>query len=158
MTYYGKYRAKVTDLGDPEQRGRIRVECPSVLGTSKSSWCEPCSPVAYDGGGDFCMPKVGDTVWVEFEEGDANKPIWVGNWWSKSKSPISYGSVADIRVIEYHGAKITMSGGAMTITAGGVTLSLSKGVCSISGALVVNGSTINLNGGDVSITGTINLN
>lgn len=38
--FYGKYRAKVVDVNDPERRGRIRVQCPAVLGIYKSAWCE----------------------------------------------------------------------------------------------------------------------
>ena len=85
--YYGKYRAIVVDINDPEQRGRIRVMCPKVLGKAKSGWCEPCIPVAYDFGGDFALPKISEFVWVEFESGDVNKPVYTGGLWSKSKSP-----------------------------------------------------------------------
>lgn len=46
--FYGKYRAKVVDVNDPERRGRIRVQCPAVLGIYKSAWCEPCIPYATD--------------------------------------------------------------------------------------------------------------
>jgi len=58
-TYYGKYRAEVVDVNDPEQRGRIRVQCPKVLGSAKSAWCETCVPVAGDDEGDFCLPASG---------------------------------------------------------------------------------------------------
>ena len=85
--YYGKYRAKVVDIHDPEKRGRIRVMCPKVLGNAKSAWCEPCIPIAYDLGGDFALPKVGEFVWVEFEAGNANKPIYIGGLWSTDKTP-----------------------------------------------------------------------
>lgn len=85
--YFGKYRAKVVDIRDPEQRGRIRVMCPKVLGNAKSAWCEPCIPIAYDLGGDFALPKVGEFVWVEFEAGNPNKPIYTGGLWSTAKSP-----------------------------------------------------------------------
>jgi hypothetical protein len=115
--YFGKYRAIVAGLDDPEERGRIRVECPRVLGDGMSAWCEPCSPVAYDGGGDFCLPKIGDAVWVEFEGGSPQQPIWVGGWWGEKKTPLDgYGGKDSVRVIEYGGAKIVMSGGKITIT------------------------------------------
>jgi hypothetical protein len=114
--YFGKYRARVVDLGDPEERGRIRVECPRVLGDGKSPWCEPCVPVAYDGGGDFCLPKLGDTVWVEFEGGNPQQPIWVGGWWGEGKTPLGgYAGSGGTRVIEYAGARITMKDGGIAI-------------------------------------------
>ncbi len=107
--YYGKYRAIVVDIKDPEKRGRIKVKCPKVLGEYKSSWCEPCIPVAYDRGGDFCLPKVGETVWIEFEEGEVDKPIYVGSWWSTQKTLIPedyYVNSPIMRTIEFDGGKI----------------------------------------------------
>lgn len=85
--FYGKYRAKVVDIRDPEKRGRIRVMCPKVLGNAKSAWCEPCIPIAYDLGGDFALPKIGEFVWIEFEAGNADKPIYIGGLWSTDKTP-----------------------------------------------------------------------
>jgi phage baseplate assembly protein gpV len=122
--YVGKYRAIVEKIDDPEQRGRIRVQCPKVLGTGVSNWCEPCSPVAYDSGGDFALPPVGETVWVEFEEGDSNKPIWVGGWWSKQKTP-SVPYSADVRVIEWKGTSLIIKVGdsSITLTKTGIVIS-----------------------------------
>ena len=114
--YYGKYRAKVVDVQDPQKRGRIRVMCPKVLGEAKSSWCEPCVPVAYDNGGDFAIPKVGEFVWVEFEEGDYNKPIYTGGLWSSYNSP-SPSYETDTRLITWGSCKIAMTKDSVSITA-----------------------------------------
>lgn len=125
--FYGKYRAKVVDVNDPEKRGRIRVQCPYVLGESKSPWCEPCIPVAYDLGGDFYVPPIGDTVWVEFESGDSSKPIWVGGWWSTEKSPLKdYSKVGKVRVIEFDGCKIEMEKDLITITNGSAVIKMDR--------------------------------
>lgn len=82
--FFGKYRAKVTNNKDLDpvngKMGRIKVKCPSVLGDSESNWCMPCFPYAGNNIGHIFIPNVGDTVWIEFEEGDPDKPIWVGNW------------------------------------------------------------------------------
>jgi phage baseplate assembly protein gpV len=87
--YFGKYKAQVVDSYDEkEQRGRVRVKCPTVLGDDMSGWCEPCFTSTNDLSGDFSLPTVGETVWVEFEEGDPNKPIWIGNWHSENKTPL----------------------------------------------------------------------
>lgn len=126
--YYGKYRAKVVDVNDPHQRGRIRVMCPRVLGDAKSSWCEPCVPVAYDYGGDFAIPKVGEFVWVEFEEGDSNKPIYTGGLWSAFKSPSpSYST--ETRLITWGNCKIVMTGSSVSITAPSVTVNGKNVAC-----------------------------
>lgn len=123
--YYGKYRAKVQNVNDPEKRGRIRVLCPKVLGEAVSNWCEPCIPVAYNFGGDFAIPKVGETIWVEFEAGDVNKPIWTGGWWCKNGAPPNPYSTS-IRFIEWNGCTIKMWG-KDTKTGAKATIELSVG-------------------------------
>ena len=87
--FFGKYRATVVDIADPTKSGKIKVQCPKVIGEGKSGWALPCLPFANDTGGTLFMPKVGDLVWVEFEEGDANKPIWVGSFWKDGKNPVT---------------------------------------------------------------------
>lgn len=112
----GKFRAQVVDVNDPNRQGRIKVSCPRVLGSSVSAWCLPCIPNALDDVGDYFLPKVGESVWVEFEEGDINKPIWTGGWYSPNKIPISSRERLDQkRVIAYNGNTITMSDGEITI-------------------------------------------
>src|ERR1700730_5219295 len=79
--YYGKYRGTVVLNVDPELRGRIVCEVPDVLGLVPSSWCEACAPLAGPPGapmGVYLVPPIGAGVWVEFEHGDPNKPIWSG--------------------------------------------------------------------------------
>lgn len=114
--YYGKYRAKVVDVNDPQQRGRIRVVCPKVLGGAKSSWCEPCVPVAYDNGGDFALPRLNEFVWVEFEEGNPSYPIYTGGLWSSYNSP-SPSYSPDTRLITWGNCKITMTKNTVSIEA-----------------------------------------
>ena len=82
--HYGKYRGVVVDNADPEQLGRLKVRVPSVLRDATTSWASPCAP--YGGlaeQGLFLIPDVGAEVWVEFEEGNLDLPIWVGTFWSK---------------------------------------------------------------------------
>lgn len=127
--YYGKYKAFIVDTNDPDKRGRIKVKCPSVLGEALSNWCEPCVPIAYDYGGDFVIPKVGEAVWVEFEEGNINKPIYTGGWWSTNTAPNKEYD-PDVRIIEWNGCKITMSGkddnAVLTLSAGGSSITVSR--------------------------------
>ena len=120
-SFFGKYRAQVVDVQDPQYRGRIRVMCPRVLGTAKSSWCEPCVPVAYDKGGDFAIPKIGEFVWVEFEEGNPNKPIYTGGLWSNYNSPSPHYDV-DTRLISWGECKIIISVNSVDIVAPNVTI------------------------------------
>jgi len=83
--FYGKYRATVVDNSDPEKRGRLKLKIPSVLGNDVvSGWALPCAP--YGGAADqgfYFIPEVDAAVWVEFEAGLLDYPIWVGTFWSK---------------------------------------------------------------------------
>ena len=83
--FYGKYRGFVVDNADPEKLGRLKVKVPSVLGNEVvTGWALPCS--AYGGGtncGMLFIPERDDGVWIEFEEGDLEFPVWVGTFWSK---------------------------------------------------------------------------
>lgn len=79
--YYGKYRGKVENNIDPMQLGRIQVSAPAVLGDGTLSWAMPCTPYAGSGVGFFAIPPVGANVWVEFEGGDPDYPIWAGCFW-----------------------------------------------------------------------------
>ena len=81
---YGKYRGTVVDNMDPEKRGRLKLRIPSVLADQDSDWALPCLP--YGGlnqQGLFVIPDIDAQVWVEFEEGDINRPIWVGTFWQQ---------------------------------------------------------------------------
>lgn len=83
--FYGKYRGFVVDNDDPEKLGRLKVKVPSVLGNEVvTGWALPCMP--YAGAADQGMlfiPEQDAGVWIEFEEGDLEFPVWVGAFWSK---------------------------------------------------------------------------
>jgi uncharacterized protein involved in type VI secretion and phage assembly len=86
-TFYGKYRATVTDNDDPDQSGRVKVKVPALFDDDETDWANPCVPYAPSSHGFFVMPEVGDMVWVEFEGGDPSRPIWTGAWWTQGNAP-----------------------------------------------------------------------
>jgi Type VI secretion system/phage-baseplate injector OB domain len=79
--YFGKYRGLVIENIDPEQIGRVMLQVPDVLGVLPSSWAMPCVPAAGIQSGCFIVPPIGSQVWVEFEQGDPDFPIWTGGFW-----------------------------------------------------------------------------
>jgi hypothetical protein len=87
--FYGKYRGLVIENIDPEQIGRVLLQVPDVLGEIPSSWAMPCVPAAGIQAGCFVVPPIGSQVWVEFEQGDPDYPIWTGGFW---------GLVADVPI------------------------------------------------------------
>jgi uncharacterized protein involved in type VI secretion and phage assembly len=85
--YFGKYRGTVFNNIDPMQMGRIQVIVPDVTSVLPSTWALPCMPMTGIQCGYFSVPPIGATVWVEFEHGDRDYPIWTGGFW---------GSVAEV--------------------------------------------------------------
>jgi hypothetical protein len=83
---FGKYRGKVSDRDDPLILGRLQVMVPSVLGQAVR-WAMPCVPYAGKQLGWFCLPPVGSNVWVEFEGGNIDLPIWSGCFWEVGELP-----------------------------------------------------------------------
>jgi hypothetical protein len=76
--FYGKYRGTVVNNVDPMRQGRIQALVPDVSNVMLTSWAEPCVPVAGMQMGLFAVPPIGAGVWVEFEHGDPDHPIWTG--------------------------------------------------------------------------------
>jgi hypothetical protein len=95
--FWGKYRGSVANNIDPDQRGRMLLQVPDVFGVALSSWAEPCVPLAGPTGppmGVYLVPPIGTGVWVEFEHGDPDYPIWVGcRWGTSSDVPLPSTSV-----------------------------------------------------------------
>jgi uncharacterized protein involved in type VI secretion and phage assembly len=159
-TYFGKYRGTVYSNNDPHHLGRLMLLVPDVLGSTPSNWAEPCVPLAGRGEamGVYLVPPIGAGVWVEFEQGDANDPIWVGCRWGNSNdvpSSAKGGSFDSPSIVlqsrGQHSIVISDQPGA----AGGITLKSAKGV-----SLLINDNGIFLksDNGTVNITGTMNVN
>lgn len=85
--YFGKYRGKIVVNKDPLNLGRVQVRVPAVYGEGVHSWAMPCSPYAGKDIGFFAIPSVGSNIWVEFEAGDPDYPIWSGCFWGEDELP-----------------------------------------------------------------------
>src|SRR5579884_1425118 len=84
--FYGKYRGKVLDNIDPLFLGRIIAIVPAVSDLPLT-WAMPCTPYAGEQVGFYAIPPIDANVWIEFEAGDPNKPIWVGCFWEEGQVP-----------------------------------------------------------------------
>jgi uncharacterized protein involved in type VI secretion and phage assembly len=76
--YYGKYRGTVVANEDPMMIGRLMVIVPDVSNIIPSTWAMPCLPFAGIQNGFYAVPAIGSGVWVEYEQGDPDYPIWTG--------------------------------------------------------------------------------
>ena len=82
--FFGKYRGTVSDINDLMMLGRIKAKVPDVLGDQESSWAMPCAPFGGSSTGFFALPTVNAGVWIEFEQGDSDYPIWTGGFWGSA--------------------------------------------------------------------------
>ena len=80
----------VSNLKDPDGRGRVRVKLP-VLGTDlESEWARVAAPFAGSETGALFALQVGDEVLVAFLHGDASLPVVLGGLWNgKDKLPVA---------------------------------------------------------------------
>jgi hypothetical protein len=79
--YFGKYRGMVVNNIDPLGIGRLQVQVPDVAGLVPTTWAMPCMPFAGKQMGAWFIPQINSGVWVEFEQGDPDYPIWTGGFW-----------------------------------------------------------------------------
>ena len=155
--HFGKYRGLVRDIADDQGLGRIKAEVPAVYGDQVSPWALPALPFAGPQHGLVLLPEENDGVWIEFEGGDINRPIWSGCWWAKDQRPEPQGE--KIRLLATKAGhqlvldedadeiKLVHPGGA-TITLSASEIVLALGQCEIK----MSESEINLNNGMVKVT------
>lgn len=165
--YFGKYRGTVLNNVDPMQEGRIQVQVPDVSGLSPSSWALPCLPAAGIQNGLFTVPPIGALVWVEFEQGDPEAPIWTGGFWgSGGEVPSTARTVPPVlsgitlQTTLGHGLVVGDApgpqGGIMIRTPAGATLIVNDtGIYIQNGrgaSLVMTGPTVTINNGALVVT------
>jgi uncharacterized protein involved in type VI secretion and phage assembly len=153
--FYGKYRGIVTDNQDKFMQGRVRARVPDIFGENDSGWAMPCSPYGGDGVGLFLIPPKDARVWIEFEHGDPEYPIWSGCFWARGKTPV-VPALPDKKVLKTDSAVITLDD---TPGAGGITIETAAGmkvVINSKGIEIDNGQNakIKLSGPKVSINDT----
>jgi hypothetical protein len=164
--YFGKYRGMVLNNIDPMQMGRLMIQVPDISGLLPSSWATPCFPVTGKQMGVWVLPVIGSGVWVEFEQGDPDYPIWVGCF---------PGSAADVPALALAGNPVspsivlqtslqntvmisdmagpaggillkTMTGAMISINDVGITISNGKGAL-----ISMLGPTVDINAGALTI-------
>ena len=155
--FFGKYRGKVELTLDPLGQGRIQVSVPDVMGDGTMAWAMPCLPGAGPGVGLFVIPPRGANVWVEFERGDPDYPVWSGGFWGIGEAPAPLGptqamtriwkgdtfalEVLDVPGLATLTLSVTTATGAAVITAGMGKMEVSFAGASI--ALGPDGVTVN---------------
>lgn len=168
--FWGKYRGTVINNVDPELRGRLQINIPDVLNVVPSTWAEPCTPLAGPTGpgmGVYMVPPIGAGVWVEFERGDPNYPIWVGCRWGSPSDipPLAHAGIPAspnivIQTLGQHSLVISdlpgPTGGLMLKSAAGASIIVNDtGIYIQNGrgaSLIMTGPTITVNNGALVVT------
>lgn len=75
--YYSSYRAFVFDVKDPLNIQRVKLIIPEVGGPNPYEyWAFPKGVFSGPGYGTQMIPQPGDTVWVEFQRGHPDVPVY----------------------------------------------------------------------------------
>jgi uncharacterized protein involved in type VI secretion and phage assembly len=163
--YYGKYRGTVVQNVDLEQRGRIQAIVPDVSNVVPTSWALPCVPLAGKLMGTYLVPQIGAGVWIEYEQGDPDYPIWTGGFWGVGEVPplALTGNPASPSILLQTGLQnsITLSdvpgptggimlksstGAMILVNDIGITISNGKGA-----TIVLSGPSVNINNGALTV-------
>jgi hypothetical protein len=142
--FWGKYRGTVLNNIDPLFRGRLQCEVIGVHSIVPAPWAQPCIPLSGPPGapmGVHVLPLIGAGVWIEFENGDPDHPIWVG---------CRFDSAADVPAMAKAGLPVSPS--IVLQTAGQNMIVISDLPGPAGGIMIQSGpSTVSINQTGVSI-------
>jgi uncharacterized protein involved in type VI secretion and phage assembly len=147
--FIGKYRGTVVDNQDPQNMGRIAVQVPDVSNVQTATWAMPSAHFAGAQAGFFSVPPVGASVWVEFEQGDSDYPVWSGCFWGSAAEVPSLATSAppgvQSIVLQSVGGNILMISDAPG-PSGGILLQSSSGA-----SIAINDTGITISNGQATI-------
>jgi uncharacterized protein involved in type VI secretion and phage assembly len=84
----GLQLARVVNLDDPEQLGRIKVSYP-WLDSEETPWVRVAVPHAGKDRGWYSLPEIDDEVLVGFENGDSDYPVVLGSLYNSDNAPMA---------------------------------------------------------------------
>jgi uncharacterized protein involved in type VI secretion and phage assembly len=108
--YFGKYRGEVSQNQDEKNLGRIRAYA-SLGGEQRieTGWALPSFPYAGKKVGFYFIPPVGASVWMEFEAGLLENPIWTGCFWNENEQIEEENLGPEIKIIQTNFATIKIN-------------------------------------------------
>jgi uncharacterized protein involved in type VI secretion and phage assembly len=158
--FYGKYRGVVTDNNDPQMSGRIRARVPDIYGEQESGWAMPSVPYAGKNVGLFLIPPTDASVWIEFEQGDPDYPIWSGCFWAEGEAP-AQPATPPMKVLKTDVGTITLNdtpgtGGITIETQAGMKIAMTRTSIEIDngqgGTIKFSGPQVSINSGALEVT------
>jgi len=176
-SFSGLWRGVVIDNDDRKTttpcRGKLQVFVPQVYGRELPQedfpWAEPCFPL-YGGGrnngessGLIGLPAIGSSVWIMFEQGSPQNPVWMGTWFGakdvEQDDPYEMGSESTEKYPNVFVIKPPFTASFIRMDQNSVEIQLSDGIfikMDKEGDVVINGGekTISiLSEGNIDISG-----
>ena len=142
--FYSIYKAYVVDNDDPQCQNRLKVSC--FIHGGLNLWALPKGQHgSLDNGFKYFAPKIGDVVWISFEQGDPSKPVWEYYGWASGEMPMDLDSPNRAGIVTPNGTTIILDDdtGNLDIYVQGKVNIYSKDDINIGSA-----RTVNLNGGN----------
>lgn len=165
IRYYGKYRATVINNVDPENRGRVQVQLADRYGLFPSTWALPAFPVASIQHGVCVIPPLRASVWIDFEAGDPDFPVWSGSFFENpgempvlaaAGTPvapnIAMQTTGQVALVLSDNPAVnvlikTLTGAMIQIGESGILISNGKGA-----SILLSGPSVTVNGGALTVT------
>jgi uncharacterized protein involved in type VI secretion and phage assembly len=164
--FFGKYRGTVVGNVDPQNMGRLAVTVPDVSNVQTSTWAMPSAALAGGQSGLYAVPPVGSNVWVEFEQGNSDYPIWSGCFWGSGGEvpPSATAAPPGVQciVLQSVGGNILMisdapgpSGGILLQSSSGASIAINDtGITITNGqaTILIAGPSVTVNDGALVVT------
>lgn len=132
--YYSEYRAYVVNNEDPKKEGRLQLLIPGIVDDESEYWAPSSGTFAGQGYGWHFIPPIGSLVWVSFENGSAEFPVWRHGYFGEKEIPSEKADVNNFWIATPDGHSIELddrnkairitntNGDLVTITKKGISL------------------------------------
>lgn len=148
------YRGFVVENKDPKKLGRCKIQIPSIHGgdaipPNYLPWARGVSNIVIgETKGSSSIPDIGDIVWVLFEGGDDDYPVYLGGMQGTKDTPIK---LEEVVLYQEKGNKIVYNRESHVFT-----IAIGDNIISVGDSIHISGGPINIDS-SVSISGTVNI-
>ena len=156
QSYFGVAVGIVSDINDPENKGRVKLTLPWLSDDYDTGWARVTQLGAGSGRGATFLPEVNDEVLVAFEHGDPQTPFVIGQLYNGVDGPanasdvVAGGQVKQRQLVSRAGHRLLFDEDK------GVTLEVAHQQATLSFASDDGKVTLKANG-DIEITGQKNI-
>lgn len=130
--YYSSYRGFVVENKDPLNLQRVQVMVPQITGNGVYSyWAHPKGVFSGKGYGMQIIPQKGELVWVEFESGHPEVPMYSLGYFGNNEIPPDDADLLDVNCYWFkspygHTIKINDTKKYITITTNGAEITINS--------------------------------